>query len=538
MKLRSNSTFWLQLLTFLGLSILISFGMHSHMDEYLHFGTLEYLNANFYLNKFTLGVDSYHKLFPGGLKFPIAFYYTGCLQGILFYPFYLLFPLEMAKFLYALTSLGILFIFMIKSFRLRGTKRWIALLFLPIYITMLHDGGPVNVGLISFFVSKYLIEKWMQDVTLGKRVLIGFLLASTWILAFFDKQFYLYLFPSVCLFSMANLSFCQLMTKRGFSLILPVGIFFLFILFYFFTETAIIPYENGSTSVVRAKTLQIIGGTSDLKDVLRYLRHFPNYATETIKPFLEDRTLALQTWMGSFDFSFYALRNLSPAYYFTFPFAFILCILFFVQLFKNEKLGSTWAPKTWWYLGSWVTLVFIFMVLGKVRFSHHYIYLWIPFLGLLLDNESKWYRLKTFQVFLGINLVLGLFNLIFSPPNKHLLDSYQSVAKFTQRENKELIIVNFDSWDYVMLRKLDNPNQHIVTNVDPTDSIQFKRLVKLADSLKTPIIEVTNRFDLRKSYQENVLEQKLKAIHAAGYSSKKLNTSENVEVYLIKRAQL
>ena len=102
-----------QLIVVLAISLLCYFCINFKQDEFLHFHNLAYLNPNFTLVNFTEGFNSYTKT-NFNHQFNLPFPYTGTLQGILFFPFFKLFPLLIGKGIYSFLSL-ILFFYLLKK---------------------------------------------------------------------------------------------------------------------------------------------------------------------------------------------------------------------------------------------------------------------------------------------------------------------------------------------------------------------------------------------------------------------------------------
>lgn len=147
------------------------------------------------------------------------------------------------------------------------------------------------------------------------------------------------------------------------------------------------------------------------------------------------------------------------------------------------------------YFMSFTILTLAFIVLEKVKSLYHFIFIWILLLRFILDNEFQLQRRKTFILFYVVSLGLCCFNLIMGKAHPLIQNDYKTVATFTQREKRLMHIINFDGWNHGITRKLDNPNHHNVTLIDPRNTPQFKRLITLAKKLHLPIIEVSNQVD-------------------------------------------
>ncbi len=539
---------------FILISCLISFLLHTHLDEFILFRDLEYQNPNFYLNKFASGYNEVIKIFPFNIKIPLPYLYTGNLQGILFYPFYKLFSIELAKSIYSFFSLTVIYLLINKCFELNNIKKWILVFFLPFYVTVLHDSGPVNIGIISFFVSKILVEKIFNFQSNKELIYASVSLIFCWTIAFYDKQFYLFLFPSVLLFSIANVDYKKLLSLRLLLLIFPLIGFVGFVLLYMLGNTQIIPYNNDINIPIIVQTKNAIGGTNDLSVLFHFILKFPESIAEWRKldGFFADRLFVFAMWINSFDFSFYLIRNLNLAEFYwptlgssftisSYLFILFLVIHLFTFIWGLFKQGiSNHGIKPFIYFLSFLCLSVCFFVLGKVRSPHHFIYLWVPLIGFIFDNKFQLYRSKSFLAFFFTTLSICIFNFFNSGPSLPIIDSYQSIVPYTQRDNKNLLIINFDSWSHVITRKLDNPNHHIVTWVDPRNTTQILRLTKLADSLKLPIIEVSNRIDWGNdakgvAFKPMSPDEKMKIFLKLGYKVKKINKSTNIPIYYISR---
>lgn len=437
-----------------------------HQDEFLHFSTLAYKQSNFVLNEFKEGYAAYEKFFPGGFSVYFPFLYTGNLQGLLLSPFNYLLPIIEAKMVYSIFSLAIFYLLIQRIFTLDRVGRWFLFLLLPFYVSVLRDAGPVNVALVVFLLSMYLTEQLTMKKAGWPYALV---LAFLWSLAFYDKLFFVYLMPSLIVFSISRIAFVDLfkrenLVKFGASL----AVFGFFVLAYLVSD-------------IRVRQFQVLDVTNFQVPFIKAI------ASPDSISWWEDRRIVAQTILAQFDFSFYVLRHLN---YFDFIQANVLGGL---NLFGIVFLGLTVlefrhaSNKSKWYLVSFLVMVFTFLVLGKIRFGHHTVFLFLPLLGYWFDGRRPTYW-KGLMVWLGVNLVVFSFNVFQANPHDSLQTDYRDLVKKTKMTQP--VIVNFDSWNYYYLRNLD-ADQALVTWVDLRDSVQTNRLFTLAKRMHRPIINVS-----------------------------------------------
>jgi hypothetical protein len=132
-------------------------------------------------------------------------------------------------------------------------------------------------------------------------------------------------------------------------------------------------------------------------------------------------------------------------------------------------------------------MILTFLVLGKIRFGHHTIFLFLPLLGFWFDGRRPKYW-KLLMVWLVVNLVVFATNVFRANPHESLKTDYRDLV--TKTKLAQPVIVNFDSWNYYYLRNLD-ADQAVVTWVDLRDSIQTNRLFALAKKMHRPIVNVS-----------------------------------------------
>ncbi len=377
------------------------------------------------------------------------------------------------------------------------------------------------------------MEKLVLNPLIYRKIIFGILLGTTWIVAFFDKQFYVYLLPSVFIFSLAGIPFSYQLFRETFLYItIPFILIFCFILFYLTGNSIVTVFHLEKPVQFILPTYQSITGVGN--------EEF------NLKEIILDRRIVLEEFMKSWDLSYYLQRNLQTRefrilkYVTNLRISWILMSGFLIGIFFKIKKNITLeidfkhSWKSILYVLSFLIMLGMFFILGKVRTTHHFIFLWVPLLGLLLDNEFK-YEYNPFIIgYLFFNLAICSIIIIENRPNYLIKDSYSTIVPYTQKDNPKLQIVNFDGWSYFFNRKLDNPNHHIVTSNDPRNEKQYNRLLNLADSLNIPIIEVSNKEDW--GYPQFIKpNEKMDLLRKKGRIVKKINLSENLPIYLISK---
>jgi len=312
-------------------------------------------------------------------------------------------------------------------------------------------------------------------------------------------------------------------------------------------------FHTASSQKYTAPLNEILGGGNDLKPLIRFIKFFPGSIVEIgqLKELVTDRLLVIHTLINSFDFSYYFVRNLesplfkSPKLIANISLDYLLFLFFFIpslfligkNLVKNilvKQADSKNYSKCFFYILSILSLIGTFLLIGKIRSPHHTLFIWIPLLGFILDNPFQFERKKTFLIYFAFTLGLSIFNFFNTPPQKFIVDEYQKIVSYSQRDKPKMQIVNFDTFNHFLTRRIDNPHGHIITYVDPRDSIQFTRLIKLSDSLKTPIIEISGKNDW--GYQNEItINQKMNLIKQYHRNIVMLNTSTEIPIFLIKK---
>lgn len=142
-------------------------------------------------------------------------------------------------------------------------------------------------------------------------------LPFTWIICFFDKQFYIYLFPSVLIFGLTNVPWDQIYSRKTLLLILPILIFGGFVLMFILGESQIQIYYLANSFSYKLPTKVLLGGASDLNPLLHFIKHFPVTVNDfsLLNEFFIDRLFSLGRWINSYNFSFYLKRNLDSTYF-------------------------------------------------------------------------------------------------------------------------------------------------------------------------------------------------------------------------------
>jgi hypothetical protein len=550
---KNNKAYIWPIAIFIILSAVIGFGLHTHTDEFILFNDLAFQHPNFILNNFTMGFDGYTKIFFKSLEVQLPFLYTGNVQSFLFRPFFGVLPIEIAKFVYSFCSLTIIFILIYRAFRLSILKLYILVLFIPLYVTILHDSGPVNVSIAIFLLTKigfeyfYLSKKKLSNLYFT----IGFFIL--WSIGFYDKLFFVYLFPGLLFFALSSIPKKHILSTKSIWLLLSCLAFFCFVYYYLTSDFRITLYHTASSQKYTAPLNQILGGGNDLKPLIKFIKFFPGSIVEMgqLKELVTDRLLVINFLLNSFDFNYYFVRNLESSLFLSpklitnisidcilFLIFFIPTIYFIVKNLIKSSLSkyddSGLYSKCFYYFLSYLSLIATFLLLGKIRSPHHTIFIWIPLLGLILDNSLHFYKKKSFLIYYAVTIGISTFNFFNTPPQKYIVDEYQKIRSYSQRNNPNMQIVNFDSFNHFLTRRIDNPYGHIVTYADPRDSIQFTRLIRLSDSLKTPIIEISGKNDW--GYQNDItVNQKMNLIRQYHRNIVILNCSSEIPIFLIKK---
>ena len=534
------------------ISLICYFGINFHQDEFLHFHNLAYLNPNFYLVNFTEGFQAYSKSMLN-YQFNMPFPYTGTIQGILFYPFFKLFPLIIGKGIYSFLSLILFFYLLRKELNLGEKGTWVMCIFIPFYFTILHDAGPVNLALIIYLLTRRLIHHIYTSKSFLRLLFLSSILLLIWAIACFDKLFFLYLIPSLIPFCLVKINLKDLNWKSSISVFITL-LLLLTLFNQYLNSNLSVKFFSNATPSFETKLLknhlheeEKLGLESLIKGVLH-----PYKNKKVLFEILNDRLEGVNAFIKQFDFSFYLNRNLlGSTYYRHFYFKdypiFLLIFLFaFVSQFiiRNfSKLGSAFIRwknnpnsndfyKASLYGLTIVMMLANFLILGRVKWGHHFIFVWIPIFGLLFDNSYKFYTSIYLKIYFVFALLMVGINYKISDWFYWISVDYSTIQKHTGSSEKKKAIINFDSWSFYYIRSIDDQNDDIVTWVSPLDTIQMTRLLGLSDSLKIPIINVMN-IDYVDTRNKQSFNKKLNSYYKLGRPIKMIYPSQKMPIFEI-----
>jgi hypothetical protein len=534
------------------ISLICYFGINFHQDEFLHFHNLAYLNPNFYLVNFTEGFQAYSKSMLN-YQFNMPFPYTGTIQGILFYPFFKLFPLIIGKGIYSFLSLILFFYLLRKELNLGEKGTWVMCIFIPFYFTILHDAGPVNLALIIYLLTRRLIHHIYTSKSFLRLLFLSSILLLIWAIACFDKLFFLYLIPSLIPFCLVKINLKDLNWKSSISVFITL-LLLLTLFNQYLNSNLSVKFFSNATPSFETKLLknhlheeEKLGLESLIKGVLH-----PYKNKKVLFEILNDRLEGVNAFIKQFDFSFYLNRNLlGSTYYRHFYFKdypiFLLIFLFaFVSQFiiRNfSKLGSAFIRwknnpnsndfyKASLYGLTIVMMLATFLILGRVKWGHHFIFVWIPIFGLLFDNSYKFYTSIYLKIYFVFALLMVGINYKISDWFYWISVDYSTIQKHTGSSEKKKAIINFDSWSFYYIRSIDDQNDDIVTWVSPLDTIQMTRLLGLSDSLKIPIINVMN-IDYVDTRNKQSFNKKLNSYYKLGRPIKMIYPSQKMPIFEI-----
>ncbi len=534
------------------ISLICYFGINFHQDEFLHFHNLAYLNPNFYLVNFTEGFQAYSKNILN-YQFNMPFPYTGTIQGILFYPFFKLFPLIIGKGIYSFLSLILFFYLLRKELNLGEKGTWIMCLFIPFYFTILHDAGPVNLALIIYLLTRILVHKIYTSKSFLRLLFLSSILLLIWAIACFDKLFFLYLIPSLIPFCLVKINLKDLNWKSSISVFITLLLLLTLFNQYLNSNLSVKYFSNATpnfeTKLLRNHLLdeEKLGLESFIKGI------FDPYKNKKIlMEIFDDRLEGTNAFIKQFDFSFYLNRNLLGSTFFRhfyfkdYPIFLLLFLFAFISQFiiRNfSKLGPAFIRwknnpnsndfyKASLYGLTIAMMLATFLILGRVKWGHHFIFVWIPIFGLLFDNTYKFYTSIYLKIYFVFALLMVGINYKISDWFYWISVDYSTIQKHTGSSEKKQAIVNFDSWSFYYIRSIDDQNDDIVTWVSPLDTIQMTRLLDLSDSLKIPIINVMN-IDYVDTRNKQSFNKKLNSYYKLGRPIKMIYPSQKMPIFEI-----
>lgn len=532
------------------ISLLFFICFNHHLDEFIFLKPLATLKENAALNQFASGYLAYEKIIWGPIKFGLAFIYVGIIQAILFYPFYSLFDLFVAKYLYSTASLLVFYWLMSKSLGLKARDQFKLLYFFPLLFVFIFDSGPINISAIGFPLTSILFVHYFNASDTKKINLIFLMFILYSFLAFFDKVFYLFLFPSILIFSLAEVNKLNFSVRKFVKIGLGITVFATLVLIYLFTDQTFKVFNQEPVFTYQAKTITFLNaGENEIlsfvgaKIIPQLNNHEYFFALKEFVKFLLEKITIL---INNLDFPFYLNRQLElyPFYIPSWKSISILPLILFSSIFlafvtsvykfiqaKNRTLASID-----YYLLSFFAMFGVFFLVGKVFAIHHFVFLWIPIAAIYFKSNKNSPLTWILNGYLFISLCLLSFNLInHRIPQKYISVSYPEIRTYTHYNHKNRpIIINFDSWNYYYLRLLDNPNNDIITWVHPAEKIQLVRMAALAKKMKCSMLLVTGKYDWNNYNQNLSIPQKVAVYRQYFKTHRKIYHSDNIEIHLFE----
>jgi len=182
--------------------LFIIFSVPWNMDEFLPYHALACMSPSQQFNVYSqscfgnpaeLGPIDYQRSYP----------YIGISSSLLLAPFFALWQSFWTPYLVGVLSLSAIIWGLARSFSLPTRMVPSILLFFPLSLVVLHDQGPVRIGLIVMAWTPVVTVAFLRSSRWKPAWFL--LLAIMWTVATEDKAFFVFLIPGLILFSIAGI---------------------------------------------------------------------------------------------------------------------------------------------------------------------------------------------------------------------------------------------------------------------------------------------------------------------------------------------
>jgi hypothetical protein len=461
---------------------LIFFLANVHMDEFIQFFSIKYNDDQFKLINFSQGYNAYLKKEPlFHILIHQPFQYVGPVQSFLFKPYYFFCSILYAKYFFSLTSLIIIYLLYFTSFGIKKSYYILAITFVPLIAAVMHDSGPVNISIIIFLASRIIIKKIFETKNRLLIFLLFVILFSIYIVGLYDKIFFIYLFPSIFLFSLTAINFRQ--SRKKLLIYLTCSIAF-FIYSYFFVKSGIYSVDFNQPVISLKKT--IIGA--------------PNVTLSSGVNFLfNDRIETLKAIIKNFDYPFFLTLNYDLTNYYKYsilgitPIIIFIFIIFNISKIKFFLKNNLFNDNTILFSGSLFSMIFMFLFFGGIRLPHHTIFIYLPIIGLILNINITSGQIMNFIKIHIFSLLAFFLIMLVANPEPRVIENYNKLHEAIIRNSpiNKNIIINFSGWNYYYIESLNKDNLgKYVTYVNLSNKYEYSRLLKLVKDKKGVLINV------------------------------------------------
>ncbi len=444
----------------------------TNMDELCAFHRLACLYPNSCLNTFRESCSAYQVDY-GYFKYFQSYNYIGITSSFLYYPLW-----SVWKSTNSFYTLGIIFlvIFSMTLVRTIGLGRKYAIVpfcYFPVAFSFLHDSGPVRLGMLSFPILALITSKMLDEPRAFRKLFFGLVAAVLFILCVEDKPFYLYLFPCLLFFIIG----CRTYTSGSFD-ISKNKLAIVLIIFLISAGLYILLFAGN------------VGGTS----YFNYLRNasINQSSLPAVSAANQIKFQLEHIYYYTFSFPMYGSRifeiRFDVASIFAFTLVCFLLLLIYVELKYNKKFNIV----IWLFILSYMSACIIFCIMGNPRLGHHYVYLHIPVLALLLIAANKNHeRFKMVVSFVLFSNIISICVLLMTPIAGHSARERTDVFNYLrQNEVATENVINFSTWGGYYNQSLYGNKNQLVTFVAPLNSKGAFQLNELAKITSRNILNV------------------------------------------------
>jgi hypothetical protein len=435
-----------------------------NMDEFNHPHRLACLYPNAHLNTeraFVIGCDSY-LIDYGVFSYHRGFQYIGLTSSILYYPLW-----RVWRSPYSYFAKGLLFLLaftwlLVRALNLERKHALIVLCYFPIAYSFIHDTGPLRLSLLSYPLIVLMIVRMLDEARMSYKLALAVGSALLISLCVEDKPFYVFVLPSLAVF----VAGCRVLVRPQRSLLADMRENWLPLLVFSLASGVGIGFL-------------LFLGTTEGQVYFEYLRNAPENSY---------RFIVQSAFIGAFTFSWARFTHRVFEVPLTWQVAASVGTLLLGAwtMLMAWKSGSSNRRALWFFGAAYLLGVLVFLLVRTPWAGHHYIFLHIPLLGLLLwvaREDAIRYRFA-----LGGTLTLAVIAMALSSASeidpKSVHERSRIFSYLRQPDVASEHIINFSSFGGYYHQALFGHDDQLVTwshsgrrNREP--AIELQRLAGL-----------------------------------------------------------